>query len=124
MSIDGFSAAAKPPWPARARQEVSCRSGQPPDQPFGGNRQDFPAEVAFGLGRFALKNGDLDVNMLGRLWRYCEDDPVIFPLGRRMLQMVIEAPDTVFARTRKLGFERYGRKRPERRGLLGDGPEE
>ena len=60
-----------------------------------------PDKLAFGMVPYSLDRGDLDKNMLARLWRYTEDDPVLRPLGVRMLQMVMSDPRSIFGRIQR-----------------------
>ena len=60
-----------------------------------------PDELGFGLEPYSLPNGDLDMNMLARLWRHAENDAVFRPLGMRMLQMVMHEPRSIFGRIQR-----------------------
>lgn len=60
-----------------------------------------PDDLGFGLEPYSLPNGDLDKNMLGRLWRYAENDTVLQPLGVRMLRMVMNDPRSIFGRIQR-----------------------
>ncbi|NIZ13704.1 hypothetical protein [Phaeobacter sp. HF9A] len=77
-------------------------SGRPASKPF---RRRTPAEIeeplAFDLSPYSLRTGDLDKNMLARLWRHAEADAVLRPLGFAMLRMVMSDERTVFARIQK-----------------------
>ncbi|MCL6285921.1 glycosyltransferase family 2 protein [Ruegeria sp. 2012CJ41-6] len=57
-------------------------------------------ELAFGMDGYSLITGDLDRNMLARLWRLAEDDDALRPLGLHLLGLVVSDPNTVFARVR------------------------
>lgn len=70
----------------------------------GGRRPD---SLAFDMVPYSLDRGDLDKNMLTRLWRHAEDDAVLRPLGVRMLQMVMSDPRSIFGR-----IQRY-KERPD-----------
>ncbi|WP_037315999.1 hypothetical protein [Ruegeria halocynthiae] len=75
---------------------------QPNDQGFraqGNKHSDVP--LAFDMGGYSLPSGDLDRNMLARLWRYAENDPVLRPLGVRMLKMVMYDRRSIFGRIQK-----------------------
>ena len=63
-------------------------------------------DLAFGLDGYSLRGGDMDKNILARLWRHGENDQVIAPLCQRMLGDLLREPRTVFAR-----IQRY-KKRP------------
>jgi hypothetical protein len=39
--------------------------------------------------------------MLARLWRICENDLVLRPLGMKMLRMVMEDPRSIFGRIQR-----------------------
>ena len=58
--------------------------------------------LAFDMYGYSLTGGDLDRTMLAKLWRLAEEDPVIAPLGFRMLNMVMSDQRTIFARMRQL----------------------
>lgn len=60
-----------------------------------------PDKLAFGMVPYSLDRGDLDKNMLARLWRYAENDPVLRPLGVRMLQLVMSDPRSIFGRIQR-----------------------
>jgi hypothetical protein len=49
---------------------------------------------------YSLISGDLDRNMLARLWRLAEGDGALRPLGLHLLGLVVSDPNTVFARVR------------------------
>mgnify|MGYP007044697788 FL=1 len=65
-------------------------------------------DIAFGLEPYSLPRGDLDKNLLARLWRYSENDRALRPLGTRMLRLVMHDPRSIFGR-----IQRY-KKRPSR----------
>ena len=71
-------------------------SGQPNTKAFSG--APTTPDLAFDLAPYAAKTGDLDKNLLARLWRLCENDRTIRPLGFHMLRMVMTDKRTVFAR--------------------------
>ncbi|GAB5436440.1 hypothetical protein [Falsiruegeria mediterranea] len=81
-----------------------------------GNDSGFPRvrgakprdSLAFGMDAYSLEHGDLDMNMLARLWRLAETDPVLRPLGFKMLRMIMSDRKTIFARLR-----RYKPKKPD-----------
>jgi len=83
-------------------------SGRPATKPF---RRKLPAEtkepLAFDLRPYSLRTGDLDKNLLARLWRHAETDAVLRPLGFAMLRMVMSDDRTVFARIQK--FKKHDR---------------
>lgn len=59
---------------------------------------DESITLAFDMKPYALRRGDLDRNMLARLWALAEQDRVIFPLAKSMLFDLMSDPKTVFAR--------------------------
>ncbi|MFW8592622.1 hypothetical protein [Cribrihabitans neustonicus] len=72
------------------------------------NRDGFPWQASrelpplgLGLTPYMLAGGDLDMNMLARLWRLAESDPVFAPLGMRMLRKVMSDPQTIFGRIQR-----------------------
>lgn len=70
--------------------------------------KDRPRDkLAFDLNGYSLPTGDMDKNLLARLWRHGENDQVIAPLCRRMLGDLLREPRTVFGR-----IQRY-KKRPK-----------
>jgi hypothetical protein len=81
-------------------------SGRPNDQGFAQIRGRQRHSMAFDLVPYSLPDGDLDMNLLARLWRHTENDPVIRPLGQHMLRMVMHDPRTVFGR-----IQRYKKRR-------------
>lgn len=78
------------------------QSGRPNDNGFPRVRGARPRDgLAFDMDPYSLENGDLDMNMLARLWRLAETDPVLRPLGFRMLRLVMSDRKTIFARLRR-----------------------
>jgi hypothetical protein len=63
-------------------------------------------DLAFDLEGYSLRRGDMDKNILARLWRHGENDQVIAPLCQRMLGDLVREPRTVFAR-----IQRYKNRR-------------
>ena len=82
-------------------------SGRRADEPFG---LDTKAEgpLPLKMDAAALCSGGLDVEMLGRLWREAERDPVIAPLAHHLLEMLVADRRTVLAR---LGAMRQSKER-------------
>lgn len=64
------------------------------------NNKDRPFRdsLAFDMDPYSLTHGDLDRNMLARLWGLCEEDETLRPLGLRMLEMVMTDNRSIFAR--------------------------
>lgn len=78
------------------------RTGQPGRVPFPrkpGTRM-FP--LPFGLAPYSLHDGDLDRNILARLWIQASEDETIFPLARSMLFEILSDQRSIFARVQKL----------------------
>lgn len=68
-----------------------------PDRPFDwAKRRQQP--LALQMDAYAMGGGGLDVNMLGRLWQDAGTDPVLAPLARHLLDLLIHDPRTVFRR--------------------------
>lgn len=61
-----------------------------------------PRSLAFGLTRYSFKGGDLDKNMLARLWKMGESDATIRPLAQAMLRLIMTDTRTVFARVQRI----------------------
>ncbi|MDG1736810.1 MAG: hypothetical protein P8L68_17895 [Paracoccaceae bacterium] len=72
-------------------------TGLPPSQPHRrGNRKDAPLPLE--METFSIRNGGLDVNLLGPIWEDAQRDTVAGPLATDLLQSLIDSGDTVFAR--------------------------
>ena len=83
-----------------------------PDQPFAwAKRPQVP--LAMQMDAYALGGGGLDVNMLGRLWQDTGSDPVIGPLARRLLDLLIHDDRTVFRRLRLMRQQREKAQKAE-----------
>lgn len=80
-------------------------SGRPNDMGFPQIKGRPRHELSFDMAAYSLQRGDLDKNMLARLWRYAENDPTLRPLGFRMLNMVMTDKRSVFGR-----IQRYKKK--------------
>ena len=76
-------------------------SGQAGNKPFRRDPNVRRATMPFRMAPYSLRGGDLDRVMLARLWQLCERDPVIEPLGIRMLRMVMADRRTIFGRVQK-----------------------
>ena len=78
------------------------RSGQPGRTPFPflPSSKRFP--LPLGMRSYSLKNGDLDRNMLARLWRQAEADYTIFPLAQAMIFGILSDQKSIFARIQRL----------------------
>lgn len=63
-------------------------------------RRNSDHPLAFDMTPYSLQTGDLDMNMLARLWHCVEEDPVFRPLGAQMLRMVMTDNRSIFARLR------------------------
>lgn len=77
-------------------------SGQQPDAPFTKRRAAKRSSLPFNLTGYSFKNGDLDMNLLARLWVFGESDATIRPLAQRMLSLVMQDRKSIFARTQAL----------------------
>lgn len=77
-------------------------SGRDTRDPFvredGGRLFDMP----FGLSPYAMRKGDLDRVVLGRLWELTQKDDVMRPLGEALLTTVMTDRRSVFARLQKI----------------------
>ncbi|SEQ40269.1 glycosyltransferase family 2 protein [Thalassovita taeanensis] len=80
-------------------------SGAPPDQAFAWKRRSAKT-LALEMDAYAIVGGGLDVNMLGRLWQDAAQDPVIAPLTRHLLNLLINDDKTVFRRLRTMRTRR------------------
>lgn len=87
-------------------------SGTDPDRPFGWEKRKFPP-LALQMDAYALAAGGLDVNMLGRLWQDAGGDPVIAPLARHLLDLLIGDERTVFRRLRLMRQQREKAQKAE-----------
>lgn len=77
-------------------------SGQPGRRPFRRKRGRDIDLMPFDMEPYSLRMGDLDENMLSRLWALSEEDAVIAPLARAMLQLTIADRRTIFARMQRI----------------------
>lgn len=83
-------------------------SGLPPQAPFGfGKKSKDPLPLQ--MDGFALKTGDADAQLLGRLWRAAQDEAVMRPLAERLLGALAEDTGTVFARLMAMRRIKQGR---------------
>lgn len=80
-------------------------SGHAPDQHFAA-QQRAGKHLAMEMDAYAISSGGLDINLLGRLWMQADDDPVLRPLARRLLTLLIGDDKTVFRRLRLMRQER------------------
>jgi hypothetical protein len=85
-------------------------SGFAPGQPFRLSRRKSH-ELPFGLAGYSLSRGDLDRNMLGRLWVNAEEDPVLRPLACHLLTQLNREPRGVFRRLKLMKRERRERRK-------------
>jgi hypothetical protein len=87
-------------------------SGAPPDQAFAwAKRPQTP--LALQMDAYALGGGGLDVNMLGRMWQDAGTDPVLAPLARHLLELLIADDRTVFRRLRLMRRQREKAQKAE-----------
>lgn len=72
-------------------------SGLASDQPFPAARPTR-SRLPLQMDAYSMKNGGLDVNLIAPLWVQAQEDAVIGPLARDLLQRLITDPRSVFAR--------------------------
>ncbi|MEM7296250.1 MAG: hypothetical protein AAF330_06460 [Pseudomonadota bacterium] len=60
------------------------------------------APMPLDLEKYSMTKGDLDKNMLARLWLLAEQDSTIFPLARALLMKIMTDQGTVFARLQRI----------------------
>ncbi|MDU8910573.1 glycosyltransferase family 2 protein [Aestuariicoccus sp. MJ-SS9] len=72
-------------------------SGLSPDRPFSLDNK-ARASLPLQMDAYALADGGLDVNMLGRLWTEAAGDTVIRPLAHHLIEALIHDPNTLFRR--------------------------
>ncbi|MHA6264016.1 hypothetical protein ACXYMO_12505 [Arenibacterium sp. CAU 1754] len=77
-------------------------SGHPGSDPFLRRRKARRHALPFGLNGYSFRNGDLDLNLFARMWKLCESDLTIRPLGLRMLDLALSDKSTVFARIQEI----------------------
>jgi len=87
-----------------------CYSGISGRKLFKLQRGEKRHSMPFGVARYSFKGGDLDQNMLARLWLLSEADPVIAPLAQAMLRMVMTETRTVFSRVQRMKDARAERR--------------
>jgi hypothetical protein len=80
-------------------------SGHAPNVAFA-TQERSAKHLAMQMDPYAISSGGLDVNLLGGLWVQAGDDPVIRPLARHLLDMLIGDDKTVFRRLRLMRQER------------------
>ena len=71
-------------------------SGLRPETAFGLDKVKSPLPMA--MDSYALVNGGLDVNMIARLWSEAQNDQVIGPLVRHLLELLIGQEAGLFHR--------------------------
>ncbi len=76
-------------------------SGRRNDNPFPRVKGRTRHDLAFDMVGYSFRNGDLDRNMLGRLWELGEADDALRPLAVRMLWMVMTDMRSIFGRLRR-----------------------
>lgn len=87
-------------------------SGTTPDQAFAWAKPP-KAPLALQMDAYALGSGGLDVNMLGRLWQDAQADPVLAPLARHLMELLIADDRTVFRRLRLMRRDREKAQKAE-----------
>lgn len=86
-------------------------SGRTPDTAFPLDTRK-KAILPLEMDSYSLTSGGLDVNLIARLWREAEGDPVLAPLAHRLLSLLIHDDRTVFRRlmtmrTRKKKLDKH-----------------
>lgn len=72
-------------------------TGLPPSEAHRrGNRCNTPLPLE--MEAYSIRNGGLDVNLLGPLWEDAQHDDVVGPLAENLLETLVGSSDTVFAR--------------------------
>ena len=72
-------------------------TGKPPSTAHKrGNRNEAP--LPLNMEPYSIRKGGLDVNLLAPLWEDAVREPVMGPLAQDVLERLIEADNTVFAR--------------------------
>lgn len=77
-------------------------SGQLPIEPFDLPKGPIKTKLAFNSRPYSFKNGDLDRNLITRLWDLSERDATIRPLAQSMLNEIMLDQRTTFARVQKI----------------------
>lgn len=72
-------------------------SGQDPDQPFRLGKRSR-AGLPMGIEPFSIRDGGLDVNLLGPIWAQAAEEPVMGPLVCHLLERLNGDPGTLFRR--------------------------
>lgn len=62
-------------------------------------------KIAFDMQPYSIKIGDLDRNMLSRLWTLAEQDDVVFHLAKSMLFELMQEKRTIFSRIQRFKDE-------------------
>ena len=76
-------------------------SGRDADRPFTLDGR-INGTLPLDMNAYALVDGGLDVNMIGRLWDEADQDDIIRPLAHDILQRLIDDHRTVFRRLHRL----------------------
>mgnify|MGYP000014674279 CR=1 FL=1 len=72
-------------------------TGAAPSEPHRrGNRRD--ALLPLEMETYSIRNGGLDVNLLGPIWQEAQGDAVAGPLAINLLEALAESGETIFAR--------------------------
>ncbi|MCB1333545.1 MAG: hypothetical protein KDK26_07805 [Roseivivax sp.] len=72
-------------------------AGLPPEEPFPPGHKNRAA-LPLDMDAFALRTGDADITVLGRLWSAAQAEPVMRPLATRLLTALIDTRGTAFGR--------------------------
>jgi hypothetical protein len=87
-------------------------AGHPPETSEGFRRAP-ELKLPFGLTRYAVAGGDLDQQLLGKLYLEACEDATIEPLCHHLLERLISTPKSLFARLRQLRERRARRRQQE-----------
>lgn len=87
-------------------------AGNEPSQPSP-FKTDKSLKLPFGMTKYAIAGGDLDQQLLGKLYLEACDDPIMEDLCHHLLNLLISTDKSVFARLRVLRERRAARKRAQ-----------
>lgn len=88
-------------------------SGRSGSEPFNWLKSGRKIPISFDLAPYSILKGDLDRNMIARLARLCDADPVIRPLGHRLLHLTLHERRSIFARFQELRRRAQAKKAPK-----------
>lgn len=93
-------------------------AGNAPEHPAP-YKVDATLKLPFGLPRYAIAGGDLDQQLLGKLYLDACDDPVMEDLCHHLLNRLISTDKSIFARFRILRDRRAARIKREKQNTSG-----